>query len=128
MRFVKLREALIQGPHHRTHLENGYKVDSQSNERECLQRLLQSTLVHKRRTAQRTAAVVVVLRREDERRQPEVAEDPGQRGEVAFVGFHGGQEECREVEEGVDCGLGGGSVCTLERCGARGCLEGEGRR
>jgi len=83
------------------------KICEESDESKRLERLLQAALVDQRRRVNRTTAiVVVVLRREDERREPEVREDPGERGEVAFVGFEEGQGDGGEVEECVDGGLG----------------------
>lgn len=77
----------------------------QSKESKSLKRLLQAALVDESRRARRAATVVVVLRREDEGCEPEVGKDPGERGEVALVGFHEGQDKGGKVEESVDSGL-----------------------
>jgi hypothetical protein len=81
-------------------------VDLQSEESKCLKRLLQAAVVEEGRRIDGTATiVVVVLHREDEGREPEVGEYPSQRGEVALVEFHKGQDEGGEVQEGVDGAL-----------------------
>jgi hypothetical protein len=79
----------------------------QSKESKSFKRLLQAALVDKSRRAQSTATIVVILRRKDEGSEPEVGKDPGERSEVALVGFHEGQDEGGEVEESVDSGLVG---------------------
>lgn len=83
-----------------------HNISEKSKKSKRLNRLLKRALVHKRRGPQRTATVVVVLCGEDEGREPEVGEDPGEGGAVAFVAFHSGESDGGDVEEGVDGGDG----------------------
>jgi hypothetical protein len=72
--------------------------DLQSKEREGLQSLLEPTFVV-------AGVAAVVLSGEDECCEPEVGEDPGERGEVSLVRFLSRQYERWDVEEDIDCSL-----------------------
>jgi hypothetical protein len=101
--IIHKRPCMRKGPRG----DQGGQKHLQSKESKSRKCLLQAALVNQARGVVRAAAGAVVLRREDESREPEVGEDPGERSEVALVGFHEGQDEGGEVEESVDSGLVG---------------------
>lgn len=72
---------------------------AQSNEGESLERPLQATLVDKSWGVEDAIVEIIVLGGENEGREPEVRENPGERGEPSLVRLYGGENLSKQIEE-----------------------------
>lgn len=70
----------------------------QRDECKCLERLLERALVDEGGRVGYAVMEVVVLRRKDERCEPEVWENPGNRGKISLVPLGGREDERWEID------------------------------